>query len=145
MAGIGPLKKAILDTDIFSEIIKGVDQTVAANASAYRTAFNRYTISAVTFMEVIRGYQQKQASHQLQTFLTGIVTEEVIPFDHPAAEVAGKIAGELKRVGRPIGVSDPMIAAIAITHGLDLVTGNTMHFQQVQQLGYPLTLVNWRI
>jgi predicted nucleic acid-binding protein len=37
-----------------------------------------------------------------------------------------------------------MIAATAIEHGLELVTGNTTHFQRVQQLGYPLTLVNWR-
>jgi tRNA(fMet)-specific endonuclease VapC len=145
VAGIGPLNKAILDTDIFSEITKGVDQVVAANASAYRTAFGRYTISAVTFMEVIRGYQKKQASRQLQAFLASIVSEEVISFDQPAAELAGKIAGELQRVGRPIGVTDPMIAAIAITHGLELVTGNTTHFEQIQQLGYPLTVINWRI
>jgi tRNA(fMet)-specific endonuclease VapC len=55
------LNKALLDTDIFSEIAKGVDQAVARHAAAYRSAFNRYTIS-VTLMEIIRGYQQKQAS-----------------------------------------------------------------------------------
>jgi predicted nucleic acid-binding protein len=38
-----------------------------------------------------------------------------------------------------------MIAAIAIEQGLELVTGNTSDFQRVQALGYPLTLVNWRI
>ena len=25
------------------------------------------------------------------------------------------------------------------------ITGNTAHFQRVQQLGYPLILVNWRV
>jgi tRNA(fMet)-specific endonuclease VapC len=62
------LNKAILDTDIFSEIIKGVDQTVAAPAKTYRKAFGHYTISAVTVMEIVQGYQQKQATRQLQTF-----------------------------------------------------------------------------
>ena len=138
------MNKAIIDTDIFSEITKGVDQTVAANARSYRKAFGYYTISAVTFMEIIRGYQKKQASRQMQDFLAGIASEEVIPFDQAAAELAGKIAGELERVGRPIGITDPMIAATAIEHGLELVTGNTTHFQRIQQLGYPLTLVNWR-
>jgi len=38
-----------------------------------------------------------------------------------------------------------MIAAITSEHGLELVTGNTVHFQRVQQLGYPLTLANCRI
>jgi tRNA(fMet)-specific endonuclease VapC len=95
-------------------------------------------------MEVVRGYQKKQATRQLQNFLTAIVSEEVITFDQAAAELAGRIAGELERIGQPIGLADPMIAAIALTHGLELVTGNTTHFQRVRQLGYPLTLANWR-
>ena len=69
----------------------------------------------------------------------------MISFDQAAAELAGRIAGELERIGQPIGLADPMIAALALTQGLELVTGNTAHFQRVQQLGYPLTLVNWRV
>jgi predicted nucleic acid-binding protein len=38
-----------------------------------------------------------------------------------------------------------MIAAIALEHGLELVTGNTSDSQRVQQLDYPLTVSNWRI
>jgi tRNA(fMet)-specific endonuclease VapC len=38
-----------------------------------------------------------------------------------------------------------MIAAIAIKNGLELVTGNTSHYQRIQQLGYSITLVDWRI
>ena len=68
---------------------------------------------------------------------------EAFPF--ATAELAGRIAGELERIGRPIGLADPMIAAIALTQGLELVTGNTAHFLRVQQLGYPLTLANWRV
>jgi tRNA(fMet)-specific endonuclease VapC len=139
------LNKALLDTDIFSEITKGIDQTVATHASAYRKAFSCYTLSAVTLMEATRGLQQKQASRQLQHLLIAVSLEEVLPFDRPAAELAGKIGGELERTGRPIGLADTMIAAIALHHGLELVTGNTGHFQRVQQIGYPLTLVNWRI
>ena len=70
---------------------------------------------------------------------------ELLPFDQPEAELAGRIAGDLERIGHPIGVADTMIAAIALTHGLELVTGNTSDFQRVQQLGYPLTLVNWQV
>jgi tRNA(fMet)-specific endonuclease VapC len=139
------LNKAILDTDTLSEIIKGVKQTVAAHAKTYRRAFGHYTLSAVTLMEVIRGYQRKQATRQLQAFLAALPTAEVLPFDTAEAKLAGHIAGELERNGKSIGPADSMIAAVAIEHGLELVTGNTMHFQRVQQLGYPLTLVNWRV
>jgi hypothetical protein len=37
--------KALLDTDIFSEILKGIDQNVVAHATTYRAAFGRNTIS----------------------------------------------------------------------------------------------------
>jgi predicted nucleic acid-binding protein len=37
-----------------------------------------------------------------------------------------------------------MIAAVAIRHGLTLVTGNTAHYERIQRLGYLLTLENWR-
>jgi tRNA(fMet)-specific endonuclease VapC len=139
------LNKALIDTDVFSEIVKGLNPTVAARAMTYRNVFSRYTISAVTFMEMIRGYQKKQAARQLHDFLTAIGSEEVIPFDESAAELAGRIAGELERTGRPTGLADPMIAAIAMTHDLELVTGNSAHFERIQQLGHSLTLVNWRI
>ncbi len=139
------MNKALLDTDILSEMTKGIDPTVAINATAYRKAFGRYTLSAVTVMEVIRGLQKKQATRRLSGFLASLAHVEVIPFGQPAAELAGKIAGDLQRTGRLIGTADTMIAAIALTHGLELVTGNTTHFQYVQNLGYPLTLANWRL
>ena len=138
------MNRALIETDIFSEITKGVNPTVAAHAAAYRQAFSRYTISAVSYMEMVRGYQKKQATRPLRNFLVAVASEEVIPFDRASAELAGRIAGELERIGHPIGLADPMIAALALTHGLELVTGNTAHFQRVQQLGYPLTLTNWR-
>ena len=142
---MSPLNKALLDTDTYSEILKAVDPNVTRNATAYRQAQGVLTLSAVTVMEVIRGFQKNQSQRKLQNFLAAVAVEEVLDFDRPAAELAGRIAGDLERVGRPIGVADPMIAAIALTQGLELVTGNTAHFQRIQQLGYSLNLVNWRI
>ena len=100
----------------------------------------------ITVMEIIQGLQKVGASpKRIQAFRTAIVPEEILPFDQDAADLAGLIAGDLDRVGRPIGRCDPMIAALAIRNGLELATGNTSHYQRIQQLGYPLTLVNWRI
>lgn len=138
------MSKALLDTNIYSEVLKAVDPVVTRNAMTYRQAEGVLTVSAVTVMEIVRGYQRKQSIRKLQDFLAALAAEEVLGFDESAAELAGKIAGELERLGQAIGIADPMIAAIALEHGLDLVTGNTAHFQRVQQLGYPLTLVNWR-
>ena len=60
------MNNALIDTDIFSEITKASNPVVIANATAYRNAFAQYTVSSVTFMEIVRGYQKKQATQQLQ-------------------------------------------------------------------------------
>ena len=118
------MNKALLDTDILSEVGKGLDPTVAANAAAYRNVFGRYTTSTVSIMEVIRGFRRTSSTRRLRTFEASIAVLELLPLDQAAAELAGRIAGDLERVGRPIGLADPMIAAIALTQGLELVTGN---------------------
>lgn len=128
-----------------SEIGKSRDQVVASNAKTYRRSFGHYTLSTVTVMEVVRGFQKTQAIARLNAFLAALPYMELLVLDQAAAELAGKIAGELERTGRPIGTADTMIAAIAIENGLELVTGNTSDFQRIQALGYPLTLVDWRV
>jgi tRNA(fMet)-specific endonuclease VapC len=138
------VNKALLDTDIYSEVLKAVDPTVARNAASYRHQHGVYTLSVITLMEIVQGFQRVQDGRRLQGFLTAVAFEDVLLFDESAAELAGRITGDLDRVGRPIGRCDPMIAAIAITHGLELVTGNTTYYQRLHQLGYALTLVNWR-
>ena len=139
------MNKALLDTDIYSEILKAINQTVTRNATAYRLAMGCLSLSVITVMEIIQGLQKVGASpKRIQAFRTAILPEEILPFDQGAADLAGLIAGNLDRVGRPIGRCDPMIAAVAIRNGLELVTGNTAHYQRIQQLGYSITLVNWR-
>jgi tRNA(fMet)-specific endonuclease VapC len=139
------MNKALLDTDILSEVSKGIDQVVVDNANTYRKAHGLLTLSVISVMEAIQGYQRIGAANRIQAFRNAIASEEILLFDQDAADLAGQIAGDLDRVGRPIGRCDPMIAAIAIIHGLELVTGNTAHYQHLHQLGYQLTLVNWRI
>lgn len=138
------MNKALLDTDILSERGRAVDPTVTRNGAAYLARFDRYTVSVVTVMEIVRGLIKKQATKQLQAFAAGIPSQEVLVFDSAAAELAGRIEGELERLGRPIGRADPMIAATALVHGLELVTGNTAHYRRIQQLGQPLVLRDWR-
>jgi predicted nucleic acid-binding protein len=58
--------------------------------------------------------------------------------------LAGRIYAELERSGQPIGRADPIIAAIAITQNLLLATGNTRHYERIQQLGFALRLTNWK-
>jgi tRNA(fMet)-specific endonuclease VapC len=56
-----------------------------------------------------------------------------------------EIYGELEKSGQTIGRADPFIAGIAIAHNLQLVSGNTKHFERIAVLGFPLSLADWRM
>src|SRR5208337_1671165 len=102
------MRETLLDTDIYSEILRGVNAVVVANATAYRQAYGRLTL---TVMEMVKGFQQVQRPQKIASVLTHIGSEIVLDFHQPSAELAGRIWGDLERTGQPIGLADPMIAA----------------------------------
>lgn len=57
-----------------------------------------------------------------------------LPFDDSAVLAYASIRAELERKGTPIGSNDLMIAAIAQTHNLILVTHNLREFSRVEGL-----------
>jgi len=139
------MPKSLLDTDIFSEILKGVDQAVAQRATAYRATFGHYVLSTITIMEIVKGLHKVGREERIQQFLQGLTQVEVLTLDERSAELAGRILADLERIGQPIGRADPMIAASALQYGLTLVTGNTAHYERIRVLGYALEIENWRI
>jgi len=139
------MDKALLDTDIFSEVLKGVHPAVAAQAAAYHAAFGHHTISLITVLEVVKGYHKVKREDRIQKFFSILPGVELLSIDLEGAEMAGRILGDLERTGQPIGRADPLIAAVALRHHLVLVTGNTAHYQRIQNLGYPLQLSNWKM
>lgn len=135
----------LLDTDIYSEILKEIDARVRVRAAAYLDEHGVFTVSAVTVMEIVRGLRRIGSPERAARFLARLRTAEVLPLDAAAAELAGQIAADLERTGQPIGRADPMIAAIALVRRLPLVTGNTAHYRRIRALGYGLELDDWRL
>jgi len=109
-----------------------------------RSAYAHYTISVITLLEIVKGFHKLQREDRVQKFLEGLPGVELLTLDQRSAALAGRIYADLERVGQPIGRADPMIAAIALGHGLTLVTGNLAHYQRIQTLGYGINLDNWR-
>lgn len=138
------MDRALLDTDILSEILKGVDRAVVARAVAYRAIWGRYTTSMITVLEIVKGLHKVRREGEVQRFLDGLAVVELLTLDLQSAELAGRIYADLERIGQPIGRADPMIAAIALEHGLTLVTGNLTHYRRIVSLGYEIKLENWR-
>jgi tRNA(fMet)-specific endonuclease VapC len=134
----------MLDTDIFSEFLRGRNSAVATRAGAYQHEFGQFTISAVTLMEMCSGWQRLGQIERSDAVLERISTWQVLPIDGEIAALAGRIDGDLIRQGQAIGIADALIAATALHHGLVLATGNGAHYLRLQPLGYPINVDDWR-
>jgi tRNA(fMet)-specific endonuclease VapC len=73
---------------------------------------------------------------KLQRFLRPYAT---LPFDDAAAGRFGQIRAALETAGTPIGPYDMQIAAIALVHGLTVVTHNVREFGRIAGL----TIEDW--
>lgn len=98
----------------------------------------------MTVFEVTRGYRRVKRDSKLESFERALLACDVLPFDDPAARIAGRMYAELELCGRTVGMPDVMIAAIAVRNGLAIATGNVAHFEAIRSVGYELEISNWR-
>ena len=141
---VGPV---LLDTDTLSELSRG-NGVATTRARAYLTEFGRFTISAVTVFERLRGYREalragKPFHRQLQAFETLVQNCIVLPFDENAADLAATIWASCSRRQRQ-HLGDILIAAIAGARRIVLATRNTKDFKALRNAsGIELELADW--
>lgn len=58
----------------------------------------------------------------------------MVPFDLECAKIFGTIKSKLRRLGKPTGEVDALIAATAMAHKAMLVTANRRHFENIEGL-----------
>lgn len=134
------MDEAILDTDILSEILKAKDQSVRAAAQEYLSIHGRFSFSAVTFYEILRGLIAKRARRQLAKFLKTADSSDVFPINIRVLQRAANLWAEAQWHGHPRDDADLIIAATALESGRELVTGNVQHFAWINGL----RLTDWR-
>lgn len=103
--------------------------------------------SAIVIAELYKGAYRSQAwkrhlSNIEQRILPAIT---VLPFDTGTAKVFGKIRAQLEERGEILADADIQIAATALYHGLELVTGNLRHFQRIYALKLNTILTDSRL
>src|SRR5436305_9573700 len=137
----------VLDTDTLSELSRG-NRLVKERALAYLTDFGRLTITAVTVFERLRGYRVairdgKPLERQLQAFQALVANCIVLPFDQEAARVAADIWSAAARRRRQ-QLGDILIASVAVSRQLPLVTRNKRDFERLLKAsGIDLRLLDW--
>jgi tRNA(fMet)-specific endonuclease VapC len=92
-------------------------------------------ISTVVLAELYSGAYKHPNPARLLTLIADLLQEvAVLDFDSACAEQFGKVQGGLLRQGIMVPETDLMIASVALTHDLTLVTHNTADFQNIPGL-----------
>jgi len=125
----------LLDTDILSNLMKRVPTGALVARLAMVAPEDQFT-SSVTLGELLYGAHRSVRAVVLLERIGAVLPDDlpVLPFDAAAARRYGKVRAEMEKKGTPIGDADTRIAAIALTHGLRVVTGNERHFRRVPGL-----------
>ena len=104
------------------------------------TAGHRVGIAPPVLAELWYGVENSSTRDRNAERLRRVLSELILwPLTERAAEEYGRIAAELKRIGRPIGKIDMLIAAIAVSLGRTTLVSADNDLTAVQGL----TVENW--
>ena len=114
----------LLDTDILSEVLRGRNQDIADAANAYLKVHGQFAISAFTRFEVGAWVPLEKATAKLNTFEQLCTSMTIYPVTDDALDRAADLWADGATQGKPEMDADIIIAATALIHGRELVTGN---------------------
>ena len=123
------------DTDALSEVLKKKPAAAYVRWLQGVPRQEQYT-STVVMGELYKGaFRSSDVERHLANIEKRILPSvTVVPYDLAAARVYGEVRAELEQAGRLLADADLQIAATALRHDLDLVTGNVRHFAWVPEL-----------
>jgi len=129
----------LLDTDICIYLIKKKPASVINKLT--RLENRDVALSTVSLFELQFGVENSQQFEKSKLALNQFVASipSILTFNIQAAEQAAKIRSDMKNKGTPIGPYDLLIAAVALSNDLILVSNNVREFQRVEGL----KLENW--
>ena len=97
-------------------------------------------LSSITVAELFFGAEKSNAKKKNQAIVEAFIHNfERIPFDNKCCRNYAEIRSSLQKKGTPIGPMDLLIASIALTNHLTLVTNNVKEFKRVKGL----IIENW--
>jgi len=130
------VRKYLLDTNIISYYLKGIEnlkEKITGNIDSL-------SISIISYYEIISGLQSIDANKRINEFDKFCKLIDIINLDKPGILASCKIYASLKKTGRLIDDIDILIAGIALSNNLVMVTDNTDHFERIAGL----KVENWK-
>ncbi len=125
----------LFDTDAISELLRPRPLTSYVEWLRNIPREEQFT-SAVVIGELYKGAYRSQARpkhlNNIEQRILPAVT--ALPYDVATAKVFGRIRAKLEEAGTILPDADLQIAATAIYHDLELVSGNLRHFSRIAKL-----------
>ena len=122
----------MLDTSVCVEYFRRPGSPIHQWLHAANRKYVR--LCAVIQAELLVGIHKNPTEENRRKVLNFLAAFECWPFDGAAAEAYAAIRADLERKGKLIGPYDLQIAAVAMSRGATLVTGNEDEFQRVPGL-----------
>ena len=123
----------LIDTNVWSALIRRRDAALATGISALRT--DQVMLSPVVLGELIVGYYKGDQTPARRAVIDQIMGAATHLHITPAvSETYARLRATLEQAGTPIGRNDTWIAAEALHEQLILVTGNLREFELVPAL-----------
>jgi len=125
----------LFDTDAISELLRPHPATQYVQWLKSVPREDQFT-SAVVIGELYKGaYRSEARQHHLKNIEQRILPVVIVlPYDVATAKVFGQTRARLEERGAILPDADIQIAATAIYHDLELVTGNLRHFSRIDDL-----------
>ena len=130
----------LLDTNVLSAFAPGKQAVAPRTAAWFDERTDDLFLSAITAAEIEVGISKlrrtgsgRRADELRDWFerMMGFYADRVLPFDLPAARIAGVLGDGALAEGRHPGFADVAIAAIAKSRQLVVVTLNLRHFDRL--------------
>ncbi|MEM6525283.1 MAG: type II toxin-antitoxin system VapC family toxin [Bacteroidota bacterium] len=134
------MNRSLIDTDILSYFLKG-SKPVKQNFELYLKSHSKIMISEITYFEILSGLTFKKASKQIEEFEAFVSTCEILKLSTSSLRTSSNIYAELREKGITIGTADLLIAGIALTNSLTLITNNQKHYEPISELATS----NWNV
>ena len=125
----------LFDTDAISELLRPHPAVKYIQWLLSVPREDQFT-SAVVIGELYKGaYRSRAREHHLKNIeLRVLPAVIVLPYDVATAKVFGQIRARLEESGNILPDADIQIAATAVYHDIELVTGNLRHFSRIDDL-----------
>ncbi len=128
----------LLDTNICIYLIKNRPPGVLEKFKQHQPS--EVAISTITLFELEYGAEKSNWKQQSQKALKNFLSPlDIVDLDRAAANEAAVIRAKLEKKGTPIGPYDILIAGLARSRSMTLVTNDIKEFSRVDGL----LLENW--